>query len=284
MASAEVVARRLAAKPAPAAAEVLETGCVATLSRTDVQGVVTAMLVGWSPPSQPHRMTTAHRIITQVLDWLEHQPGDTWQARWLASGAEMHPRAWPKLAGVDGRQQIETAHFVVNALVILRAVAPTLGWLVGTPRVRLRDDWTVYHDAEAFATLGARVEVADSADRAESIAHLYRMSVTTGRSVSELTGADFCATRQALVQLGKRKGSLNATWRHLKALGLLCDEPDELSQVLAKARLSPEELVDRYGVRDEAIGRLFVEYLTEREPACDYTTLLNIALHVVKLF
>ena len=110
------------------------------------------------------------------------------------------------------------------------------------------------------------------------------MSVTTGRALSELTGADFCAAREALVRLGKRKGSLNATWRHLKALGLLRDEPDELSQVLAKARLTPRELVDRYGVPDEAMRRLFVEYLTEREPACDYTTLTKIALHVVKLF
>src|SRR6185312_10795195 len=127
------------------------------------------------------------------------------------------PRAWPALAGVEGRQQIETAHFVVNVLVIIRAVAPTLGWLMGTPRVRLRDDWTIYHDAELFITLRASVEAADSADRAESIAHLYRMSVTTGRSLSELSGTDFRATRTALVQLGKRKGSLNATWRHLKS-------------------------------------------------------------------
>jgi hypothetical protein len=231
------------------------------------------MVAEWCPPSQPHWMTTAHRVIEQVLDWLENQRGDTWQARWLASGAEMHPRDWPALAGVDGRQQVEAAHFVVNALVILRAVAPTLEWLVGMPRLRLRDDWTIHHDAEAFATLRARVATADGVDRAESIAHLYRMSVTTGRGLSELTGADFCAAREALVRLGKRKGSLNATWRHLNALGLLRDEPDELSQVLAKARLTPRELVDRYGVPDEAMRRLFVEYLTEREPACDYTTL-----------
>jgi integrase len=254
------------------------------MSRAGLKPVVTAMLTEWCPPSTPQWMTTAHRVIEQVLSWLQSQPGDTWQARWLASGAEMQPRTWPALAGVGGRQQIETAQFVVNALVIIRAVAPTLGWLVGTARVRLRDDWTIYHDAELFTTLRARVEAAGSADRAESIAHLYRMSVTTSHGLSDLTAADFRATHAALVQLGKRKGSLNATWRHVKALGLLCNEPDELSQVLAKARLSPKELVDRYGVRDKAIGRLLVEYLTEREATCDYTTLQNIALHIVKLF
>ena len=99
----------------------------------------------------------------------------------------MQPGTWPALAGVGGRQQIMTAQLVVNALVIIRAVAPTLGWLVGTARVRLRDDWTIYHDAELFTTLRERVEAAGSADRAESIAHLYRMSVTTGHGLSDLT-------------------------------------------------------------------------------------------------
>ena len=52
----------------------------------------------------------------------------------------------------------------------------------------------------------------------------------------------------------------------------------------AKPRLTPAELVDRYGVRDVDIRHLFVEYLTERETTCDYTTLTPVALHVVKLF
>ena len=54
--------------------------------------------------------------------------------------------------------------------------------------------------------------------------------------------------------------------------------------MLAKARLTPSELVERYGVRDPAVRRLLVEYLTERESDCDYSTLRTVALHIVKLF
>jgi integrase len=57
------------------------------------------------------------------------------------------------------------------------------------------------------------------------------------------------------------------------------------SAVPAVATPSPSyQLVDRYGVRDDGIRNLLVEYLTERETGCDYTTLTTVALHVVKLF
>jgi site-specific recombinase XerD len=254
------------------------------MPKTDLEPVVTAMVSQWSPPSRSNWVATARRIVTKVLDWLQGQPGDDWQARWLASGAESHPRGWPALACITGRQQIDTADYVLNALIILRAITPSLGWLVGTPRLRLRDDWTTYHDAHVFAALRAKAEPPGGADRADSIAHLYRMSVTTGRGLPDLTAEDFRATRQALIRLRWRKGSLDTTWRHLRAVGLLQGEPDELSKVIAKSRLTPSELVDRYEVRAEGVRDLLVEYLTERESTCDYTTLTTIALHVVKLF
>ena len=51
--------------------------------------------------------------LASVLDWLEDQPGDSWQDRWLASGADSAGRgwrdvpagpraAWPSLAGCAG--------------------------------------------------------------------------------------------------------------------------------------------------------------------------------------
>ena len=39
------------------------------------------------------------RGLARVLDWLEHQPGDSWQDRWLASGADAEGNiAWRRLA------------------------------------------------------------------------------------------------------------------------------------------------------------------------------------------
>jgi hypothetical protein len=41
------------------------------------------------------------RGLTALLDWLEQQPGQTWQERWLASGAEAEGRAWTGLVRRD---------------------------------------------------------------------------------------------------------------------------------------------------------------------------------------
>ncbi len=284
MASADFAVRRLQAQPVPVAVEVLECGSAATSPRAALQLVVTAMMSEWCPPTQLHWMTSAHRVIDLVLAWLEGLPGESWEARWSASGADTRPRDWPSLAGITAPHEVWIAQLVANALVIVRAVVPTLEWLIGTPRLRLRDDWTIHHDTEAYRKLRYRTESGEIADRTETIAHLYRISVSSGRGLAELTGRDFCIARETLVRLKKRKGSLNAAWRHLKAIGLLEGEPDELAHVLAKPRLSPAGLVDRYGVRDVAVRELMIAYLVERETTCDYTTLTTTAHYIVNLF
>ena len=74
--------------------------------------------------------------------------------------------------------------FVINEAVR----PPTLDWLTGIPRLRLRDDWTTHHDNAIFATLRSRLEDDNSADRADSIGHLVRLSITTGRGLAAPDG------------------------------------------------------------------------------------------------
>lgn len=276
--------RRLATPPVSDALDLIACGSAATLPRSALEPAVQAMVVSWLPRTQPAWAKPAKLVIAQLLDWLDDQPGNDWHARWIASGAEEHQRTWMSNAGIDGPLRYELASLTINALIILRAVTPSLEWLTGIPRLRLRDDWTTHHDNAIFATLRSRLEDGNSADRADSIGHLVRLSITTGRGLAALTAGDFREARESLVRLGKRKRNLDVAWRHLRQLGLLKGQPEEFSQVLAKARLTPSELVERYGVRDPAVRTLLVEYLTERESDCDYSTLRTVALHVVKLF
>ena len=46
--------------------------------------------LGGPPFVAPNVGTERHRLrgVRLALDWLTDQPGDTWQQRWLASGAE----------------------------------------------------------------------------------------------------------------------------------------------------------------------------------------------------
>ena len=41
-----------------------------------------------SPGAGRGRDQTRRRGLTKLLDWLQSQPGETWQDRWLASGAD----------------------------------------------------------------------------------------------------------------------------------------------------------------------------------------------------
>src|SRR5215469_14812090 len=44
--------------------------------------------------NSPANLKTRERGLIKLLDWLEDQPGGTWQERWLASGAEEAGSSW----------------------------------------------------------------------------------------------------------------------------------------------------------------------------------------------
>jgi len=88
-----------------------------------------------------------------LLDWLEDQPGNTWQERWLASGADAAgrdwaagPAEWLERHGVAGaRARYMTG--ALQALVGTGVVRPSVRWLLtggkghrlGLATVRARD-------------------------------------------------------------------------------------------------------------------------------------------------
>ncbi len=55
------------------------------------------------------RDKTRRRGLTKLLDWLQQQTGDTWQERWLASGADATGCNWADLA-LQGRVPARRHH------------------------------------------------------------------------------------------------------------------------------------------------------------------------------
>jgi hypothetical protein len=90
--------------------------------------------------SAPER--ARRRGMAIVLGWLAGQPGDSWQDRWLAAGAEADPAAdwrllplaW-NLHGGEGKPRQRDQHAVAPGLLSLIAadvLRPGLPWLLGT--------------------------------------------------------------------------------------------------------------------------------------------------------
>lgn len=273
----------------PSGLAVLAAGGAAGLDRAHLEPVLVDLAASWWPPSRALTASVradGSRAVRRVLDWLEQQPGQDWAQRWRASGIEQAGRGWPQLTGLEGPSARAAAHYAITALIVVKAVQPGSGWLLGTKRIRLWLDWTRYHDQDLYAELAALLAASTSCPRTLDTVpkDLVRLSITTGRPLAALTRADFLAEHALLISVDRRSRSLHPAWHYLHRLGLLAGEPEDLHQVLAGRQRTPAELVDQYDVRTPAMRDLLVDYLTERSVACDYSTLTTIALHLVKLF
>jgi hypothetical protein len=113
-----------------------------------------------------------------VLTWLHTHPGDSWQQRWQASGAE-DQADWRDLItnATAGRPRARTAtgtqlpHLSPGLLVLICAdvIRPSLGWLLRFAPARrgLAAEMARTRDSAAFAVLaGLRAGPGRTAERA----------------------------------------------------------------------------------------------------------------------
>jgi hypothetical protein len=81
-ASTVAAERQVAYEPRPAEQDWWQT-------RQSREALVERLLGQFTDPGAGHtRDKTRRRGLAKLLDWLQRQPGDTWQNRWLASGAD----------------------------------------------------------------------------------------------------------------------------------------------------------------------------------------------------
>ncbi len=105
--------------------------------------------------------------LVTVVNWLEAQPGDSWQDRWLGSGAETRGD-WRELitgwkagrAGTPPAGLLKPApHAGAGLLVLIGAdvIRPGIGWLLRCPSAprNLAAEMARIRDGKAFAELAA---------------------------------------------------------------------------------------------------------------------------------
>ena len=67
-------------------------------TRQSREALVERLLGQFTDPAAGRtRDKTRRRGLAKLLDWLQQQPGDTWQDRWLASGADSAGFDWADL-------------------------------------------------------------------------------------------------------------------------------------------------------------------------------------------
>lgn len=237
-------------------------GRLATAGRDELAGVLEILTQEMLPVTMKiNPVTRSKRVVGKLLDWLEQQPGGSWQERWdlwIARG-EQDYRPHPGSSGKGVRQ--ETA-YAINALIMVDAVRPSYDWMLSARRIRLWRDWAAYHQPETFQLVIAQSEARGGLrDANRVVAVLAMLCIHHGKNVRDLTAEDFRGLRSVQHDRGVAYHGLPAAWTACKDAGLFSNEPSGYAELVHVAKMTPEQLVDRHGVANPDIRTVFVRYI-----------------------
>ena len=245
-----------------------------------------------APFALPNRLSQQHRRlgVLAVLNWLRSQPGETWQDRWLASGAEAHAD-WPSLVSPGGAGN---RHLGPGLLTLIGAdvLRPSLGWLLTYAPARrgLATEMGRTRDGAAFTEL-ARLCTNGAVGGQSGQTALTRVAVimaAKGGLAGDVVVGDCVELLDITAQRrGAQDGHVHSPlfYQLLRAYGHLGqDAPAAIQMFSARGRPSCEQLIDRYRIACRPVRDALVDYLREREPSVDFSSLQRFAYLLGKLF
>jgi hypothetical protein len=224
---------------------------------------------------------------SRLLEWLEALPGDTWQQRWLASGAqELGPRWVDELVSwCSGRgRECAPGHLQAGLLALLCAdvLRPGLEWL---SRIVQSRHWRVavaaHRDPQGYAALEAEtLDINSPRGRNVSLGQIATLILAKGGGVRDIVVGDCLELREVEMRCritgGTRRTLFYST---LRDLGIFPpDAPTSMQYLRTYAgQVSVEQLVDRHSLHCGPVRDLIVDYLRERQPALDYNSLQSLS-------
>ena len=238
------------------------------------------------------------RGLTRLLDWLESQPGATWQDRWRNSGAEVAGVAWRQvpLRWLDDhgrRSQWLPAELSAALKVMICAdlIRPSLSWLVAAASVKgaLAGDLAKTRDSAGFARLTTRCDRHSGISARARLRTLQRTSViiaAKGGSLTDITVGDVLELLDIETEvLAGWPGDGPMLYQILHELGIFDRQaPARLRELRTAGQQTPDELIDRYQLTCRPVRDLLVDYLQERQPGLDYNSLRALAYYLGNRF
>jgi hypothetical protein len=260
-------------------------------TRQSREGLVERLLGLFTDPSAGRtRDKTRRRGLVKLLDWLQHQPGDTWQDRWLASGADSAGFDW---ADLPLRGRFPTRHHHrdelccgLTLLVAGQVIRPGYPWLLRQRQALMLAEARAAIDPDGFQRLQPHAEHAAGWARSDALNKLTWIVIRKGGLVCDITVGD-CVELTTALQEHHFRGSAGRPlfYAMLKQAAVLpTAAPERLRVLRLDGRRSVEQIVDGYGLQCRPVRDLLVEYLTERSPELDHTSLRSIARNLCRLF
>ena len=239
--------------------------------------------------------------VLAVLSWLQTHPGDSWQQRWQASGAQ-DQTDWRAVitATSAGRCRAGTApgaqlpHLSPGLLVLICAdvIRPSLDWLLRFAPARrgLAAEMARTRDTTAFAAL------AELCTRGVVGLQTGQQALTRVAVILAAKGGPVAAVGVGdCVQLLQVAAGMRATcevhahsplfYQLLRNHGVLGpDAPAAIEMFSGRGQPTCEQLIDRYQIACRPVRDVLVDYLRERQPSVDFSSLQRFAYLLGKLF
>ncbi|MET8126478.1 site-specific integrase [Streptomyces sp. NPDC005231] len=236
--------------------------------------------------------------IVMVLDWLEEQPGQTWQERWQASGIEQAGAAWRPVIkqwlherGLKADWRMPVVGRALTTVISAELLRPSVDWLAaGASRqgvlVRSMAHSRDPDGFERLRKLGAQAQGVRPGAVSTTLCRSALILAAKGGTLADITVGDVLELLETqAVVLKRAMAGTEVFYRLLHQLGALGeDAPQNLREVRNQGQRTPEELIDRYGLTCRPIRDLLVDYLRERQPALDYNSLRSLSYHLGKCF
>jgi hypothetical protein len=260
-------------------------------TRQDRDELTARLLALFTVPGEGRtRDKTRRRGLTKLLDWLERLPGDTWQDRWLASGADGAGIEWTNLPlqgrGPVGHHRRDELCSGILLLVCGQVIRPGYEWLLRQRQPLMLAQARTVLDADGFRRLEDEATEAAGWAKSDALGKITWMVIRKGGPVSDITVGDCVELTEAL-QEHHFRGSAGRPlfYALLKKTGVLpTSAPERLRVLRLDGRRSIEQIVDGYGIACGPVRDLLVEYLTERSPDLDHTSLRAVARNLCRLF
>ncbi len=257
--------------------------------------VARRMLAPPFPASDAKSRRSRKLAMLKILDWLGLHPGTTWQERWDASGASADGTAdWRDRMlddleavgelGPQGRQVRGMLGLGMVQLLGGDVLRPGLPWLLTTrtPTRGAAEMGRTRGPAGIAALKQLREASVTSRETfVPAIEHVALIMAAKGGTVADITPGDCMQLMECSRQLSARANPTGPFfYQLLHSAGVFPPgAPATVRMISPKfaGQLSVEQLVDRYDLACRPVRDLLVDYLRERQPGIDYTTLTYLA-------
>lgn len=257
------------------------------LSVEDIVALIPALPI-WADIPQRKRGSRL-RGASAILRWLEQHPGDGWQERWLAAGADRHTRWLDEIVAADPRTPVTKRAemtYGLCCLLLCRVVLPDYDFLARYKAHSLFKWVRRVFTPDLFARME---QVGDQQGMQgpqilDGLLAISKLVLHTGRDVDQLTAEDVYEYREWFYRgLRSADRGVHVGWDLLQGVGVL---PADISlrTTLFRGQRSTEELVDYYQIQCQPVRDVLVRYLNERRPALDYSSMSGLAGTLAGLF